>query len=201
MLEKGRRQVPSRLMVKAQRVLNLRPTALPFSPMQGRNSEKKLDLAAELGSLGYPGFSYRRARRPHNPAVVLFTALNEPNLDSRVAEGLPWLALTYPDLNWGWLVQNAKLYDRQNRLGFMVSLAREVAQRKKDDQLVRTLQNREQKLEASRLAREDTFCHDSMTDAERNWLRDNRSSLAKHWNLLTDLKGEYLAYAFQTAGS
>src|ERR1043165_5685001 len=100
MLEKGRREVPDRLVLRAQRLLNLRPTALPFLSLQGPRGAKKLDLSAQMGSLGYPGFSYHRARAPHKPAVVLFTALNEPNLDSRVAEGLPWLVLTYPDMNW-----------------------------------------------------------------------------------------------------
>jgi len=50
-------------------------------------------------------------------------------------------------------------------------------------------------LERARLAREDTFCHDSMTQAERAWLREHRSPAAAHWNLLTDMKGEHLAYA------
>src|SRR5260370_26601235 len=40
------------------------------------------------------------------------TALSEPNLDSRVAEGLPWLAMAYVDMDWGWLVRSAKLRDR-----------------------------------------------------------------------------------------
>ena len=158
-------------------------------------TSRKLDCSAELGALGYPGFSYHPARSRHNPAEVLFSALNEPDLDARVVEGLPWLALTYMDMDWGWLVRNAKLHDRQNRLGFTVSLAREVAEAKHDNQRALELQQRAQVLEGSRLAREDTFCHDSMTEAERAWLRQNRSPLAEHWNLLTDLKEEHLAYA------
>lgn len=201
MLEKGRREVPDRLVLKAQKLLNLRPTSLPFLPLQGPRGAKKLDLGAQLGSLGYPGFSYQGARAPHNPAVVLFTALNEPDLDSRVAEGLPWLALSYPEMDWEWLVRHVKVHDRQNRLGFTVSLARQLAEAKNDHRLVRTLQDREKKLETSRLAREDTFCHDSMTDAERNWLRHHRSSSARHWKLLTDLKGEHLVHAFTQTGS
>jgi len=98
-------------------------------------------------------------------------------------------------MDWDWLVRNAKLHDRQNRLGFTVSLAREVADAKHDDRRAEELRQWVQVLEGSRLAREDTFCHDSMTDAERDWLRQNRSPLAEHWNLLTDLKEEDLAYA------
>ena len=129
-----------------------------------------------------------------NPAAVLLDALNEPNLDARVAEGLPWLALTYVDLDWDWLVRNAKLQDRQNRLGFAVSLASEVAEAKRESEKARKLGRWLNMLERARLAREDTFCHDSMTKAEREWLRDHRSPVAGHWNLLTDMEGKHLAY-------
>jgi hypothetical protein len=33
------------------------------------------------------------------------------------------------------------------------------------------------------------------------WLRDNRPDSAEHWNLLTDLKVEHLAYASQDRGT
>ncbi len=197
MLEKGHRAVPDRLTVKVQKLLQLPPTVLPLERQEGAMSDnhRKLDFSAELGALGYPGFAYHRARKRHNPAEVLFAALNQPDLDARVAEGLPWLALAYADMDWDWLVRSAKLHDRQNRLGFAVSLAREVAETKHDDQRAQELRQRTEILDGSRLAREDTFCHDSMTDAEKTWLRQNRSPLAKHWNLLTDLKGDQLAYA------
>ena len=196
MLEKGHREVSDRLVLKAHKVLNLSPTVLPLKPEEETMSATlhKLDFSAELGALGYPGFSYHPARRLHNPAEVLSSALNEPDLDARVAEGLPWLALAYMDMDWDWLVRNAKLHDRQNRLGFTVSLARDVAEAKHDTRPAQELRQRAQVLEGSRLAREDTFCHDSMTEEERTWLRQNRSLLAEHWNLLTDLKGEHLGY-------
>ncbi len=198
MLEKGHRAVSDRLLLKTQKVLNLPPTVLPLQPEEETMSAtlRKLDFSAELGALGYPAFSYHRARRRHNPAEVLFRALNEPDLDARVAEGLPWLALAYMDMDWDWLVRNARLHDRQNRLGFTVSLARYVAEAKHDDRRAQELEARAQVLEGSRLAREDTFCHDSMTGAERAWLRQNRSPLAEHWNLLTDMKGEHLYTAY-----
>jgi hypothetical protein len=82
-------------------------------------SSHKRDFSSELGALGYPGFSYLRSRRRRNPAEVLLEALNEPNLDARVAEGLPWLAMTYVDMDWDWLVRNTKVHDRQNRLGLL----------------------------------------------------------------------------------
>ena len=197
MLEKGRRTVSESFVRKALKVLDLPPTALPLSsedsvaPLPSR----KHDFTEDLAALGYPGFAYLRTKVQQNPAGVLLDALNEPNLDARVAEGLPWLALTYADMDWDWLVRNVKIRDRQNRLGFAVSLASEVAESKNDSERARKLRQRLQVLESARLAREDTFCHDSMTQVEREWLREHRSSVAAHWNLLTDMKGEHLAYA------
>jgi hypothetical protein len=100
----------------------------------------------------------------------LVGALNEPNLDARVAEGLPWLAITYVDMDWDWVVRNAKVHDRQNRLGFALSLARKVLEGKKERDRTRKLRSCLEVLESARLAREDTFCHDSMTQAERVWV-------------------------------
>jgi transcriptional regulator with XRE-family HTH domain len=199
MLEKGRRAPSEPFVRKALKVLDLPPTALPLQSEQAAmpRSLQKRDFSAELGALGYPGFSYLRARRRRNPAQVLLEALNEPNLDARVAEGLPWLALTYVDMDWDWLVRNAKLHERQNRLGFAVSLASEVAEGKNDSERARELRQYLEVLESARLVREDTFCHDSMSQAERVWLREHRSTAAAHWNLLTDMKGEDLAYASQ----
>jgi transcriptional regulator with XRE-family HTH domain len=197
MLEKGYRPLSERFVRKALKVLNLSPTALPLRSEEATKpaSSRKRDFSGELGALGYPGFAYLRARTRRNPAQVLFEALNQPNLDARVAEGLPWLAMTYVDMDWDWLVRNAKVHDRQNRLGFAVSLAKDVAERKKESERARKLRQCLEDLESARLAREDTFCHDSMTQAERVWLREHRSPSAAHWNLLTDMKGEHLAYA------
>ena len=155
---------------------------------------RKHDFTADLAALGYPGFAYLRTKVQKNPAGVLLAALNEPNLDARVVEGLPWLMLTYVDMDWDWLVRNVKVRDRQNRLGFAVSLASEVAESKNDSERARKLRQCLQVLESGRLAREDTFCRDSMTQAERQWLREHSSPAAAHWNLLTDMKGEHLAY-------
>jgi transcriptional regulator with XRE-family HTH domain len=197
MMEKGHRPLSERFVRKALKVLNLPATVLPLRSEEVvmPASSHKHDFSAELGALGYPGFSYLRGRRRRNPAQVLLDALNEPNLDARVAEGLPWLAMTYVDMDWVWLVRNAKVNDRQNRLGFTVSLASEVSEGRKESERARKLRSCLEVLESARLAREDTFCHDSMTQAERTWLREHRSPSAAHWNLLTDMNGEHLAYA------
>ena len=197
MLEKGRRTVSESFVRKALKVLDLPPTALPLPSEASRAPvpSRKHDFTADLAALGYPGFAYLRTKLQKNPAGLLLDALNEPNLDARVAEGLPWLSLTYVDMDWDWLVRNVKVRDRQNRLGFAVSLASEVAESKNDRERVRRLRQCLQVLESARLVREDTFCHDSMTQAERKWLHEHRSPVAAHWNLLTDMKGEHLAYA------
>jgi transcriptional regulator with XRE-family HTH domain len=198
MLEKGHRSVSESFLRKALKVFDLPPTVLPLpSDAEGPSARSpRHNFAADLAGLGYPGFAYLRPKIQKNPARVLLDALNEPNLDARVAEGLPWLTLAYVDMDWDWLVRNAKVRDRQNRLGFAVSLASEAAESENDSERVRKLRDCLGVLESARLAREDTFCHDSMTQAERKWLREHRSSLAAHWNLLTDIKGEQLAYAF-----
>ncbi len=195
MLENGRRTVSESFVRKAFRVFDLPPTALPLpSEASGAPApSRRHDFTADLAALGYPGFAYLKTKVQKNPAGVLLDALNEPNLDARLAEGLPWLTLTYVDMDWDWLVRNAKVRDRQNRLGFAVSLASEVAESKNDSERARKLRQCLQVLESARLAREDTFCHDSMTQAERTWLREHRSPVAAHWNLLTDMKGEHLA--------
>lgn len=196
MLEKGYRPLSEPFVRKALRVLHLSPTALPLRSEATAMpaSSRKRDFGKDLGALGYPGFSYLPARTRRNPAQVLFEALSQPNLDARVAEGLPWLALTYVDMDWDWLVRNAKVHDRQNRLGFAVSLAKEVAEHQGEGARASKLRQRLKDLETARLVREDTFCRDSMSQAERAWLREHRSPAATHWNLLTDMKGEHLAY-------
>jgi transcriptional regulator with XRE-family HTH domain len=186
LLESGGRPVPQRLAPALRRTLELSPLAL--SP-----SELNLDsdrLPGLLGALGYEPFGYLRGRLL-NPTAVLLSALRQKDLPSRVVEALPWLALRFPGLNWEWLVGRAKLHDVQNRLAYVVTLASELAGAGVAAQLRELVLG----LEPSRLAREDTLCHDSMPETERRWLRERRSQEAEHWNLLTDLRREHLPYA------
>lgn len=66
---------------------------------------------------------HHEGRHEANPAAVVLEALLQKDLETRLAEALPWVLLTYPDLHWSWLVRHAKLQDAQNRLGFLVALA------------------------------------------------------------------------------
>ena len=193
MLERGRRPVTTELATQAMKVFHLPPTALPLEA----DFHSTLDESAfksELGALGYPGFSYLRGKSHYNPARLLFLALDQDDLDRRVVEALPWLAYTYPEMDWEWLTRKAKLNDRQNRLGFVVDLAEEVAEKPAMHHEEKASSQNKAQIERSRLAREDTLSNESMTQAERKWLRQNRPPKARHWNLLTDLDVKHLTY-------
>jgi transcriptional regulator with XRE-family HTH domain len=198
MLERGQRRVTPRLAHKFKSVYGLRPTVLPtpdeFKP---RVSVANEEFVNEFSALGYPGFAYLKARvRERNPAETLVEALSQTSLEPRVVEALPWLLLTYWDMNLEWLVREAKLNNLQNRLGFVESLVEEVSKRSgsKDEERTRALSALRSMVETSRLAREDTFLKPVNTEVEREWLRDNRSDQARHWNLLTSWRPEHLAY-------
>lgn len=193
MLERGRRPLTPALRDRVASVYGLGAAALAVT--DDRSPMRSDEVAKSLAALGYAPLAYLRSRRRLNPAEVLLRALSHPDLESRVAEGLPWVLVRYPELDWGWLVREAKLADVQNRLGFVVTLARQLAERGRDAALAALLTQPEAELERSRLAREDTFCRASMTQAERRWLRTARSPEAAHWNLLTGLRTEHLRYA------
>jgi transcriptional regulator with XRE-family HTH domain len=196
LLETGRRRVPEELARKAARVYGLSAATLPLEASWERlKPADEALLAAELASLEYPRLSYLKPRRGRNPAEILMSALAASDLDSRLVEALPWVAWRFPEMDWRWLVGAAKLNDLQNRLGFVTSVARRLAERQGDAGTATLLGEKESVLERGRLAREDTLCHDSLTDAERRWLRAHRPEEAKHWGLLTDLSPEHLDYA------
>ena len=197
LLESGARRVPAHLAKRFVKLYGLAPTVLPvetdFSPLASWDAQT---LAEELAALGYPGFSYIRSRRRRNPAEVLLAALSQRDLESRLAESLPWVLLHYPELDQDWLVEQARLHNLQNRLGFVVTLAREVARRQaRQDKRLKALAELESALEESRLAREGTFCRESLSEAERRWLGEVRPPEAQHWNLLTDWRPETVRYA------
>jgi transcriptional regulator with XRE-family HTH domain len=184
MLERGRRS-SAPLARKLMRVYDLPPTSLPLSSLPKDVTPEV--VARDLASLGYPGLAHLRRRgRKVNPAEFLLTALSQPNLDARVAEGLPWLVLRYPEMNFDWLVREARAEALQNRLGFVVTLARQAAGRN-------DLQPLEQTLADSKLEKEDSFCKE-LSEPERRWLREHRSKEARQWNLLSDLRPDALRY-------
>lgn len=192
LLENDRRAVSRRLVRRLQRDFEVPATELPVESRHDASDAQT--VANTLGRLGYPGFAHFKRGKRVNPAQLLFAALRTPDFEPRLSEALPWVVWQYPDLNWKWLVAQVKLHDLQNRLGFVVALARQVAERKGQTVTAGTLAAVEQQLEPSRLVREDTLCRESMTKAERRWLRQRRPAQAQHWNLLTGLVPEHLSY-------
>jgi transcriptional regulator with XRE-family HTH domain len=190
LLEGGGRLPSEGLRLVMVKKLGLPPTAVPL--VEGRPADGDR-LAADLADLGYPGFAHlvRSRRMTRNPAAVLLDALHVDRLEARTVEALPWLVARFPDLDWDWLVPRAKVSDLQNRLGFVVALARQLAERSQSS-TAESLRARESELERSRLVREDAFGRSSMTDAERRWLRTNRPESAAHWNVLSNLTAEHL---------
>ena len=197
LLEHGDREPSEKLARKAATFYRL-PAALPLTVDLAPNHVPDVapqTLAEELATLGYPGLSYLRSHRRRNPAEVVFSTLAKKDLEARLVEAVPWVVLQYTNLDWNWLVSAVKQYNLQNRLGFVTVLAARVAERKTDLSKVGVLKEQEETLEQARLAKEDTLCHESLSRAEREWLRQERSEDARHWNLLTDLRPEHVKYA------
>lgn len=196
MLERGQRRLPANLALRAAKRYGAPPTTVPRLSRNRPTQLHGATLARDFARLGYPGFGYLRSRNwtPKNPGDVLLTALGQNDLEARVVEALPWLVLRYWMLDWDWVVSEAKVRDLQNRLGFVVNLARQLSERAPDPRRTRTLAAVEARLYRSRLAREDTLCRASLADAEHRWLADQRSEAARQWNLLTDWTADALRY-------
>ncbi len=173
---------------------HLSPAVLPLR-VDDLESWDSAYLAKALANLGYPGFRRLLGGPRHNPAAVLLAALSRSDVEARVVEGLPWLVVEYPGLDWEWLVREAKVRDAQNRLGFIVTLGRRIAGKRGAGAAQSKLREVQERLERARLAREDSLCQGSLSEAERDWLRRVRPADAGHWNLLTDLDAEHLPYA------
>lgn len=195
LLENGKRRLTPRIVRRTVSVYGLSPEVLPVDEdfVPTRTSDDK--LVEWLARLEYPGFAYLKARTAtKHPYEVLLTALGQTSLDSRVAEALPWVALKYgrPDR---WLVETARKFNLQNKLGFVVRLGRRVAESRNDDTRSNELAKLEEMLEESRLAKEGFFYRPPLTATEREWLAKNRTLDAVHWNLLADMRPEQLSYA------
>jgi transcriptional regulator with XRE-family HTH domain len=194
-LENGKRRLTPELVRRTALVYGLSPEVLPVADafVPAKTDDQRLTLM--LAKLGYPGFSYLRARAlEKNPFEILLTALAQNSLDGRVAEALPWVAMKYAQLH-PWLVENARRFNLQNKLGFVVTLARRLAARQGNDTRLKELLQLENALDDSRLVKEDVFYRPLRTESEGEWLRKNRTEDAAHWNLLTDMRPEHLQYA------
>ena len=190
LMEHDRRPVPERLARLLARGDVRMATALPLGALT-HSADK---LPSLLGSLGYSGFAYLADQRNSaNPAAVVLAVLQGKGVPARVTEALPWVLVSFPDLDWNWLLDQVKLSNVQNRLGYLVTLARQVAERRGDCVSAATLADVERRLEDARLAKEDTLGGE-LTLAEQRHLRQHRPEAATHWNLLTNLRVEDLRH-------
>jgi transcriptional regulator with XRE-family HTH domain len=197
MLEGRKPRLTSRVARRAMSVFGLPPTVLPPSPPEKQWGAET--LAQQLAALEYPGFAYIRSHGPkRNPAEVLVGALSNDQPVAPVAEALPWVLLRCSNMDWAWPVEQAKVRDLQNRLGFVASLARLMSEKADplDESRTRSLSELERNLNKSRLAKEDTLGKPARSATEREWVLANRTEEAKHWNLLTDWRPEHFQHAF-----
>ena len=197
LLEHNKRHFPPELAEKAVALLKMSPSALPLSSIASTDDDL---LTRQLSALGYPGYAHVTPARRRNPAEVLLVALGKDDLEARVAEALPWLLLQYGEMSEvcrEWLVKEARSRNLTNRLGFTVTLAKQVAERKGNttSEVYKALVRLEQELLPSRLAEPDTFCQRHLTERQREWMETARPEAAKQWNLLTNWKPEDLQYA------
>ena len=59
------------------------------------------DLPRLLGILNYPGFAHLAAPgEVTDPSDVLLAAIRSPAVPARAIEALPWVLVTYADLDW-----------------------------------------------------------------------------------------------------
>jgi transcriptional regulator with XRE-family HTH domain len=192
-LEHGKRRLTPNLVRRATSVYGLSPDALPTSETFAPEVIDDQRLAEMLAQLQYPGFVYLTTKTPKkNPLEFLLAVLSQHSFDARVAAALPWVALKFAKPN-AWLLENARKCNLQNRLGFVVTLARRVAESRKSQRLSE-LSQLESSLDESRLVKEDFLPRPPRTESEREWLRSNRTEDATHWNLLTRMRPEHLQY-------
>lgn len=189
LLEREHRAVPPHLAAKLVSVLNMAPTTLPLRDARNLKGDQ---AAKALGALGYEPFRYLASGRRLNPAEVLVAVLRADDVDTRVVEALPWLLVRYSEMNLEWVVRSVKQDDGQNRLGFVLSLGKGLAESLGDSKAAASLGEWEQRLERSRLQEDDSFSRHALTTAEVNWLRVHRSVEAQRWNMLSTLSSAAL---------
>jgi len=198
LLERGRRPVTPALLKRLRKVYALPATVVPPARLPRKaDLPDEQTLAEYLAQLGYPGFAYLQGQgRVKNPAEVLLLALDKEDLSPRLTEALPWVLLRYAkEMDAQWLLREAKLRNLQNRLGFVVALARKVAEKLPERHHTgQVLMRLEEELKQSRLAAEGTLCQASLPRAKYEWLKQNRPPEAAYWNLLTDWRPEHVRY-------
>lgn len=184
-LESGQRPLTPALQARLAEVFP--PDQLPLALAASCLSDDT--LAATLATLGYPGFAHLAGRAPAlHPAVLLLEALRKPGADMRVVAGLVWLVGAWPAVACPWLVDQARLLNLQNHVGFLAALAQELSPRPHLAELLTTLT-------PARLAAEQTFGHQPLPPRLAEYVLAARTAAAQTWNLLTDLSPSHLPHA------
>jgi transcriptional regulator with XRE-family HTH domain len=192
MVERGERAVSSELASKAVEVFEVPATSLPLTEYRpGAHDAGFFPVDA-----GKPGLSGIRLSAQFGPIESGGSAdggvgLGRSGLTGHRGAGMAATGLPASELG---------LADRECKVAGSTEPAWDLwlswrgrpQRREGHSQLEEELAVRVAKLEPSRLVKEDTLCRESMTRAERAWLRDHRPKSAEHWNLLTDLTVEQL---------
>ena len=196
LIEAGKRPVTKSVARRAINLFNLPPTALPIeNEIEPANINSPDYLVSQLANLGYGKFShFKNKSKKINPAIILLSALKTDDLESRVVETLPWLVYKFPQMDWSRVIKSAKIFDAQNRLGFILSLAYESAKTDSDKEKQSFFKKLLSDLEKSRLFCEDSFQRQGLTDSEKEWLKKNRPPYAKFWRVLSNLTIEHLSF-------
>lgn len=204
-LETGARKVSRKLAAKLAALPQLHHLPATVFPEDLDTFDRfDRDVAADLAALGYDGHTAAEGHVPKNPAAVIVAILKRRHVAPAVTAAIPWLLIRFPELNTTWLVDQARLNNLQNRLGFLTELAYEIAETHfaaghfDEAHLVR-LEAMRGELEKSRLVHEDTLARD-LTPSERQFFEEHRSETARHWNLLTGLTKEQLPYNSRSPG-
>ncbi len=197
LMENGRRTVPEALRRKMVRVLGLPLTYLPVRSKQPGGSSSGDWARRRLGELSYPGYRYlgKRRRPSVNPTEVLLRVLTCDRCDPRLMAAMPWLLLHFSGFDREALVEQARRSNVQNRLGFVTALARETAKSApRYNKRLDELNLLDEALEFFRLARQDDLGQNFKTRRFRDYVHENRSGAATHWNILTTLAPHHLNY-------
>jgi transcriptional regulator with XRE-family HTH domain len=198
LLERGLRSPSPELARRLCKALRLPATALPLEVDRNHVRRTRPEwVVRRLAQLDYPGYAYlNRSGTQTNPAEVLLRTLAQKRVEPRLLEAMPWLLLNFGRLNHRVLVTGARELGVQNRLGFVVALAKQVAERSPTHaHRLAELESLESSLETHRLANEDLLGQSFRTERLRAWVETNRSREAVHWNLVTSLAPDHLAYA------
>lgn len=131
-LEATRRPISRRLAERLAALPDLPPVVLPPQPARGTDTRADALLGADLAALGYPGFDRRTDRGVRNPAEVILSIIARRQVSPGVMAAVPWVLLTYPTLDRAWLVEQVRVRNLQNRLGFLTDLALELAAGRRD---------------------------------------------------------------------